>query len=536
MAASFLASIIGGPFSTPVGQLIEKATDVAQVSENWSLYMEICDLVNSSDDGPRDAIKAIKKQLSNNIGKNNVVILYTLTVVETCVKNCGKRFHILVAQKDFLQELIRVISPKGNPPQVVVDKVLGILQTWADAFQGIEELKEVERVCKELKDKGMEFPMTDLDRVAPIHTPARSTPLPPPAEPVPHSPTRIQPEPIEVAPGILPEMDPGLVASDPERIAKIRSQLDIVQQNCKVMGEMLTEMTPGQEALPDDWQLLVELNATCRQMQKRIVELIECMPSEEITCELLRINDDVNNVLLRYERYERLRAGQTNQAGSTPSAPSANTLQHPKSESSDNKAGGSVVAATGNLLGLDDDDDELLQTDLSRPPVDADDAMSRTATLDIRGSAGAASNNAATAASVDDANKYEEFDMFAQSRQSYEASCQALKSGDTYERHKDDQLLSGLGAAITLKSTADPYMDDGKADEMEQWMKDATQSHATSSEFDEFLATRATESDKLLDQDAAAASSQGQRSASTSNRGARTLKNEGDDENALFSL
>lgn len=54
--------------------------------------------------------------------------LWSWQVLETCVKNCGRKFHIQVAQKDFLQELIRVISPKGNPPQVVVDKVLGILQ------------------------------------------------------------------------------------------------------------------------------------------------------------------------------------------------------------------------------------------------------------------------------------------------------------------------------------------------------------------------------------------------------------------------
>ena len=47
------------------------------------------------------------------------------------------------------------------------------LQTWADAFQGSPELKEVGKVYMELKSKGIEFPMTDLDHMAPIHTPAR---------------------------------------------------------------------------------------------------------------------------------------------------------------------------------------------------------------------------------------------------------------------------------------------------------------------------------------------------------------------------
>lgn len=68
--------------------------------------MEICDLVNETEEGPRDALKAIRKRLTQNAGKNYTVVLYTLTVLETCVKNCGKRFHLLVCNKDFVQELV----------------------------------------------------------------------------------------------------------------------------------------------------------------------------------------------------------------------------------------------------------------------------------------------------------------------------------------------------------------------------------------------------------------------------------------------
>jgi len=40
-----------------------------------------------------------------------------------------------------------------------------------------------------------------------------------------------------------------------EQMAKLRSELDIVQQNCHVFSEMLTEQTPGQEQ-SDDWALM----------------------------------------------------------------------------------------------------------------------------------------------------------------------------------------------------------------------------------------------------------------------------------------
>lgn len=50
-------------------------------------------------------------------------------VLETCVKNCGHRFHVLVASRDFIDGvLVRIISPKNNPPTIVQDKVLALIQ------------------------------------------------------------------------------------------------------------------------------------------------------------------------------------------------------------------------------------------------------------------------------------------------------------------------------------------------------------------------------------------------------------------------
>lgn len=43
------------------------------------------------------------------------------------------------------------------------------------------------------------------------------------------------------------------------KIARLRSELDIVRGNCKVMSEMLTEMVPGQEDA-SDLELLQVLN------------------------------------------------------------------------------------------------------------------------------------------------------------------------------------------------------------------------------------------------------------------------------------
>lgn len=44
---------------------------------------------------------------------------------------------------------------------------------------------------------------------------------------------------------------------------------------------------------------LQELHSTCQAMQQRLVQLIGKLSNDEITAELLRINDLLNNLFLR---------------------------------------------------------------------------------------------------------------------------------------------------------------------------------------------------------------------------------------------
>lgn len=50
---------------------------------------------------------------------------------------------------------------------------------------------------------------------------------------------------------------------------------------------------------------LQELHSTCKAMQERVVDLIGKLAHDEMTAELLRINDELNNLFLRYTRYTK---------------------------------------------------------------------------------------------------------------------------------------------------------------------------------------------------------------------------------------
>lgn len=415
--AGLLANLGGNPLNTPVGQKIEQATDASLPSENWTLNMEICDLINETDEGPKDAVKAIRKRLQQNTGKNYTVVLYALIVLETSVKNCGRRFHLLISQKDFILELVKLIGPKNDPPTAVQEKVLSLIQSWADAFQSNPEMQGVVQVYHDLKQKGIEFPMTDLDTMAPIHTPQRSvppsiSPAPPHLpEPVLHA-TQLPAQPIN--PNPMPDVLPrhtGPINLNPEQLAKLRSELDIVQGNMKVFCEMLTELTPGKEH-PQDLELLQELHKTCTAMQNRIVDLIDKIGMEEVTSDLLRINDEMNNQFLRYDRYEKKRLAilSSLEPPKPKTVPAENPLDKP-------------------LIDFGDNGEEVEQ------------ATTKLANTSIQERDQASSKNTSLA---------DEFDMFAQSRNTtFDAS---KTRGSSYADNTNlDQIDGGLAAFAVNK-------------------------------------------------------------------------------------
>uniref|UniRef100_A0A914C3U0 Target of Myb protein 1 n=1 Tax=Acrobeloides nanus TaxID=290746 RepID=A0A914C3U0_9BILA len=327
----------GNPFDTPVGKKIELATDATRLAtENWGLNMEICDFINSTNEGGRDAIRAIKKRLQTQIGKNNATVMYTLTVLETCVKNCDQRFKALVCQKDFVNELVKLIGPKFDAPQVVQERVLSLIQSWADTFRGNPALVGVNEVYDELRQKGVEFPPTDFDSMAPILTPKRTV-FPEPKQPT--TPPTQEPQLVQEFPRPqqqsvqplfrqdFPENSPfvpitGPVAATPEQLSKLRGELDLVQINLTVLRDLLGVLAPGQET-QDELQLLDQLYKTCKEMQKRVQELIPVITNDEVTYELLVVNDEFYNVFEKYNRYMTNRASKGETSASTASAPSA---------------------------------------------------------------------------------------------------------------------------------------------------------------------------------------------------------------------
>jgi hypothetical protein len=118
----------------------------------------------------------------------------------------------------------------------------------------------------------------------------------------------------------------GPVAATPEQLAKLRSELDVVNSNLTVLRDLLSGLSPGQESA-DELQLLQQLFATSKEMQSRVLELVPIITNEEVTYELLFVNDELNNTFEKYNRYmtNRNSRGESS-AAATASASSGNLI------------------------------------------------------------------------------------------------------------------------------------------------------------------------------------------------------------------
>ncbi|XP_041943399.1 TOM1-like protein 2 isoform X1 [Alosa sapidissima] len=524
--------LLGNPYSTPVGQCIEKGTDGSLQGEDWTLNMEICDIINETEEGPKDAIRALKKRLNGN--RNFREVMLALTILETCVKNCGHRFHVLVANRDFIDGvLVKIISPKFNPPTIVQDKVLALIQAWADAFRSSPDLTGVVHIYEELKRKGIEFPMADLDALSPIHTPQRGVPEVDPdvlkyRAPVPTQIPSVtsQPPPraapagqgsATASPTHIPPTVQGPINANPEQIARLRSELDIVRGNSKVMSEMLTEMVPGHEEA-SDLELLQELNRTCRAMQHRLVELISRVSNEEVTEELLHVNDDLNNIFLRYERYERYRSGRAAQKNGM--------LNEATEDNLIDLGPGSPAVVSPRVSGPP----QVSSPTPASPPAPAAAAVTSATAAPVALSTQLAgldmgsdsvSGTLSTLTSAPPQQQQDDFDMFAHTRGS---SLAEQRKNMTYE---DPQALGGLASALDVRqqNTAGlrdkddsaemepidswlitqgmiPVSQSSVMDDIEEWLcadvKGDKEEGVTSEEFDKFLEERAMVGDSVL--------------------------------------
>uniref|UniRef100_A0A667WFW1 VHS domain-containing protein n=1 Tax=Myripristis murdjan TaxID=586833 RepID=A0A667WFW1_9TELE len=116
--------------------------------DRWDCIQAFYQLVNKESDGPQVATRLLAHKIQSPQERE---ALQALTVLEACMNNCGQRFHSEAAKFRFLNELIKVLSPKylGQwAPEKVKDRVTEVLYGWTLWLKEEPKIQEAYRMLK----------------------------------------------------------------------------------------------------------------------------------------------------------------------------------------------------------------------------------------------------------------------------------------------------------------------------------------------------------------------------------------------------
>lgn len=133
-------------------KLVEKATNEANVTEDWQSILECCDYINAQQSRPLECLRSVLKRLSHN---HPNVSIQAVILLDACVSNCGKKFHLEVASRDFLTESRKLLE-KGHPK--VVERFKLMIKKWSEnEFKSDPELNFIPAFYNQLKKEGHDF-------------------------------------------------------------------------------------------------------------------------------------------------------------------------------------------------------------------------------------------------------------------------------------------------------------------------------------------------------------------------------------------
>ncbi|KAI0262612.1 VHS domain-containing protein [Gloeopeniophorella convolvens] len=148
------------PRASPLEILITRATTAAQSENNYALHVEIAEYINSKKaNSPREAAMLIAHAVNH---RNPHVSLLALGLLDTLVQMCGYPFHLQIATKEFLNELVRRFPERPPPfPGPVMSRVLELIHGWKEGIcvesRWRDDLGNIRDMHRLLSFKGYRF-------------------------------------------------------------------------------------------------------------------------------------------------------------------------------------------------------------------------------------------------------------------------------------------------------------------------------------------------------------------------------------------
>ncbi|NWW17922.1 GGA2 protein, partial [Falcunculus frontatus] len=282
----------------------DEATDPTISEENWECIQRFCDQVNADTDGPLFALRLLAHKIQSPQERE---ALHALTVLETCVNNCGDRFHSEMAKFRFLNELIKVLSPKYYgiwSSEKVKSRVTEVIFSWTVWFP--QEVK-IQDAYQMLKKQGIvkEDPKLPEDKILPPPSPRPQNSIFDTDEEKSKLLARLlkssHPEDLQAANRLIQSV----IKEEQEKSAQVSRRVNTineVSENVKRMDELL-ENYRRHELSAADQETLQALFQRCEKLRPLLFRLAsEAVADEEALAEILQANDKLLRALGQYRQ------------------------------------------------------------------------------------------------------------------------------------------------------------------------------------------------------------------------------------------
>ncbi|KAI8820394.1 VHS domain-containing protein [Fimicolochytrium jonesii] len=282
--------------------------------------LEICDIINQKGkSSPREAAFAIVRNVNRG---GTQTAMHALLLLDYCTKNCGYPFHLIIATKEFLNELVKRFPERPTTTNSVHHRILELVQTWNATLcvtsRYKEDFKHINDMYRLLSYKGYRFPPLSKDAAAALNpTNTLRTQEELEQEDKLAQGAKLQellrqgtPAALEQANDLMKIMS----GYDTERIPDYKKQaeeeLNRIEQRAILLNDILTQKQPEDRHKHDS--TMEELLGSAKSAQSRIQKLISDGDDDERMGRLLETNDLINTVINKHADFK---AGKPIQGG-----------------------------------------------------------------------------------------------------------------------------------------------------------------------------------------------------------------------------
>ncbi|KAH7890289.1 hypothetical protein F5I97DRAFT_1799020, partial [Phlebopus sp. FC_14] len=296
--------------------LVINACHPGLAEPNYALHLEVAEYINTKKANvPREAAMLIA-HLANH--RDTKIAVLVLALLDTLVKTCGYPFHLQIATKDFLNELVRRFPERPPPfPGPVMSRILELIHGWKEGIcvesRWKEDLGNIRDMHRLLTFKGYRF------RELPRRDAAQATMMIKSADELENEDREAQqaklqelirrgtPRDLAAAQELMKTLAGANPDAKPDYRNQSLTELAKLQSKVVLLNELLDNVDAERSerfAKGDAYDQVASVLKNARPKLQKWVSDAETDDSESLNA-FLQANDQINTALARFEAFQK---------------------------------------------------------------------------------------------------------------------------------------------------------------------------------------------------------------------------------------